>query len=131
MTPSTEQRPLGELFSELASETATLVRHEVELAKVETTAKLKTAAMTAAQLAAGGAIALLGALALLAGVILVLGLAIPLWASALVVGILISAVGGFLVVRSLAAFKRFDIAPRETLQALRDDKQWLREQVSR
>ena len=131
MAAVTEQRPLGELFAELAGETATLVRHEVELAKVETAAKIRTAGSNAAMLAAGGAVALAGALVLLGAMVLVLALAIPLWASALVIGLVVTTVGGLLVARSLRAFGRLDPVPRQTLQTLKEDKQWLREQVSR
>lgn len=126
-----EQRPLGELFKELAGQTATLVREEVSLVKVETTAKLRTAGANAAQLALGAAVVMLGAQALLAAIVLALGLAIPLWAAALCVGIAVTFVGGVLVARGLHAFERFDAAPRETLRTLREDKQWLKEQVSR
>jgi len=131
MATSTQQRPLGELFAELASETATLVRHEVELAKVETVAKVRTAGATAAQLAVGGAIAAMGALVLLGALVLALGLVMPLWAAALLVGLAVTALGGVLVLRSLRAFGRFDPMPRKTIKTLEDDKQWLREQVSR
>lgn len=131
MEPVTTQRPLGELFKELAGETATLMRQELELAKVETVAKARAAGKQTAQLAAGAVIAMMGALALLAGVILVLALAIPLWASALIVGLVVTALGGVLGVPAWRALARFDPAPRATLQTLQEDKQWLREQVSR
>jgi hypothetical protein len=131
MDQMVERRPLGELFSELAHETATLVRHEVSLAKVEMTAKVRTAGYDAAQVAAGGGIAMLGALALLAALILALGTVIPLWASALIVGLVVTGVGAFLAVRGLRAFKQLDPVPRETVQTLKEDRQWLKEQVSR
>jgi hypothetical protein len=131
MNEIVEHRPLGELFGELARETATLVRQEVNLAKVEMTAKVRTAGYDAVQVAAGGATAVLGALALLAAVILLLGTVIPLWASALLVGLVVSAIGAFLVMRGIRAFREIDPAPRETIRTLREDKQWLKEQVSR
>jgi uncharacterized membrane protein len=127
----TETRPLGQLFSELAQETATLVRHEVDLAKVEMAEKARTASRDAAQIAVGGAIAIVGSLALVAAVILALATVISPWAAALIVGLAVSALGVSLVVIGLTSFKRLDPAPRLTLQTLREDKQWLREQVSR
>ena len=127
----TEQRPLGQLFSELASETGTLVRKEVELAKIEMTHKAKVAGRDAAIVAAGGAIAGLGAMALLAALILGLGTLIPLWASALIVGLVVSITGGVLAVSGIRAFKAIDAAPRQTIQTLEENKRWLSEQVSR
>ena len=126
-----EQRPLGELFSELAKETATLVRHEVELAKVEMAQKAKSAGYDVAQVAVGSIVAYFGALALLAAVVFGLAEVMPLWASALVVGLAILAVGGVLAFFGVRALQRLDPAPRQTLRTLRENKQWLREQVSR
>ena len=131
MANMTEQRPLGELFSELAKETATLVRHEVELAKVEMAAKAKSAGYDAAQVAIGGIISYFGALALLAALVLGLGELMPLWASALIVGLAVIAVGGVLAFFGVRALQRLDPAPRQTLRTLQENKQWLREQVSR
>jgi hypothetical protein len=127
----TEQRSLGALFSELAQETGTLVRKEVELAKVEMTAKAKVAGRDAALVAGGGSIAMLGVMALLAALILALGTVVPLWASALLVGLMVSITGGVLVALGIRAFKGLDTAPRQTLRALEEDKRWLSEQVSR
>jgi hypothetical protein len=131
MQQVTEQRSLGELFGELAQETGTLVRKEVQLAKVEMTAKAKVAGRDAALVAGGGTIAMLGVMALMAALILVLGLVMPLWASALLVGLAVSITGGVLVVKGIRAFKELDAAPRETIQTLQEDKRWLKEQVSR
>lgn len=126
-----QQRPLGELFSELATETGTLVRKEVELAKVEMTDKARVAGRDAAIVAAGGSIAVLGVMALMAALILAIGTLIPLWASALIVGAMVSITGGVLVVMGIRAFKGLDPAPRQTIETLEEDKRWLREQVSR
>ncbi len=127
----TGQRSLGELFSELAQETGTLVRKEVELAKVEMTAKAKVAGRDAALVAGGGAIAAMGALALIGALILALGTIIPLWASALIVGLMVSITGGVLVVLGIRAFRDLDGVPRQTMETLEEDKRWLKEQVSR
>ena len=131
MQQTTEQRSLGELFGELAQETGALVRNEVELAKVEMTAKAKVVGRDAAIVAAGGAIALLGAMALLAALILALGTGIPLWVAALLVGALVTATGSVLVVLGIRAFKGLELAPRETIKTLVENKRWLKQQVSR
>jgi len=131
MANMVEQRPVGELFSELARETSHLVRHEIELAKVEMAAKAKVAGYDAAQVAVGGIIAYFGGLALLAAVVLLLAEVMPLWASALVVGLAILAVGGVLAFFGVRALQRLDPAPRQTLRTLQENKRWLREQVSR
>src|ERR687894_2354696 len=99
MQPSRDDRALGELFSELAQETSTLVRQEVNLAKVEMSQKASRAGKQVGVLAAGGAVAYAGLLAILAAVIVLLDNVMPLWLSALLVGIAVAVVGYILIRR--------------------------------
>ena len=124
-----DDRSLGELFSELAQETTTLVRHEVNLAKVEISDKASRAGKHVGFLAAGGAVAYAGLLAILAGVIALLNAVMPLWLAALLVGLVVAAVGYFLVRRSLDALKREDLAPRQTMETLKEDQRWAKDQT--
>ncbi len=124
-----DDRSLGELFAELAQETTTLVRHEVNLAKVEMTEKASRAGKHVGFLAAGGAVAYAGLLAILAGVIFLLNAVMPLWVAALLVGVVVAVVGYFLVRRGLDALKREDFAPRQTMETLKEDQQWAKDQT--
>ena len=54
----------------------------------------------------------------------------PWWLAALIVGVIVAAVGGVMVQRGLAALKRVDLAPRQTMQTLKEDTQWAKEQMS-
>ena len=127
---SRDGRSLGELFSELAQETSTLVRQEVNLAKTEMSQKASTAGKHVGVLAAGGALAYAGLLAVLAGIIALLNNVMPLWASTLLVGVVVAIVGYFLVRRALDALKREDFAPRETMETLKEDQQWAKDQTT-
>jgi Putative Actinobacterial Holin-X, holin superfamily III len=124
-----DDRTLGELFSELAQETSTLVRQEVDLAKTEMGQKASRVGKDVGFLAAGGAVAYAGLLAILAGVIVLVGQVIPVWLSALLVGLVVAGVGYFLVKKGLDALKREDIAPRQTIQTLKEDGQWIKDQT--
>ncbi len=123
-----DDRSLGELFSELAQETSTLVRQEVNLAKTEMSQKASRAGKQVGILAAGGALAYAGLLAILAALIVLLDNVMPLWLSALLVGLVVAVVGYLLVRRALDALKREDFAPRETIQTLKEDQQWVKDQ---
>ena len=125
-----DERSLGELFAELAQETSTLVRQEVSLAKTEITHKASRAGRHVGILAAGGAVAYAGLLAILAGIIALLNLLMPLWVSALLVGVVVGVVGYVLVRRALDALKREDFAPRETIETLKEDKRWAKDQTT-
>ena len=127
---SKEDLSLGELFAELTRELSTLVRQELTLARTEMTQKGSRVAKHVGSLAAGGAVAYAGFLAILAGIILGLAYFIPLWLSALVVGLVVAGVGGFLVQSGLAALKREDLTPRQTIETLQEDAQWAKQQMS-
>jgi hypothetical protein len=125
-----DDRSLGELFSELAQETSTLVRQEVALAKTEMTQKASRAGRHVGVLAAGGAVTYAGLLAILAGIIALLDAIMPLWVAALLVGIVVAVVGYLLVRRALDALKREDFAPKETIETLKEDQRWAKDQTS-
>ena len=122
-----DERSLGELFAELARETSTLVRQEVNLAKTEMSPKASRAGRHVGVLAAGGAVAYAGLLAILAALIVLLNNVMPLWLSALLVGIVVAVVGYLLVRRALDALKREDFAPRETIETLKEDQRWAKD----
>ena len=130
MQHPSDERSLGELFADLARETGTLVSREVALARTELTEKTMQVGKDVAYLAVGGLVAYAGLLAIIAAVILVLAAnGVPLWVSALVVGLAVAIVGYVLVQRGLTALKRQDFAPRQTLETLKDDTRWAKEQI--
>jgi hypothetical protein len=132
-----EQRPagaqdksLGELFADLSRETSTLVRQEVALAKTELSQKAVSVGKDVGFLAAGAAVLYAGFLALIACVIIALAHAVPWWLSALIVGVVVAAIGGFLVMQGINDLKQQDLAPRQTLNTLKEDATWAKEQTS-
>ena len=123
------EKSLGELFAELSRETSTLVRQEVALARTELSQTASKAGRNVAFLAMGGAIAYAGFLVLLATAVIVLMNVIPLWAAALVVGLVVAVIGYFLVQKGLTALREMDLTPHETIESLREDKEWLQRQI--
>jgi hypothetical protein len=124
-----EDRSLGELFGDLSRETTALVRHEVDLAKTELTQKASRIGKDLGFLAIGGAVAYAGFLAMIAAVIILVANLIPWWLSALLVGIIVAAVGGILIQRGLSALKQENLAPKQTIQTLKEDTEWAKEQM--
>jgi hypothetical protein len=125
-----DDRSLGELFATLTQETGTLVRKEVELATTEMTQKASRVGRDIASIVIGGAVAYAGLLAILAAIIIGLGtVGIPWWLAALLVGLVVLAVGYFLIQRGRDALKQEDLAPRQTIETLKDDAEWAKEQT--
>jgi hypothetical protein len=117
-------RSLGELFAELTREVGTLVRQEARLAKAELAQTAQRIGKDLAFIAAGGLVAYAGFLALVAAVILMLvRLGIPAWGAALLVSLVVTGLGAYLVVQGLNALKREDLTPRETIDSLNSLKE--------
>lgn len=131
MAQRQDERSLGDLFSELAQETSTLVRQEVQLAKAELTQSATEVGRAIGFLVVGGAIAYAGFLAILAAIILGLwdaGLAG--WVAALLVGLMVIAISLILIARARAMLKAPNLAPRKTVESLKEDKAWVKEQAT-
>lgn len=128
--PGPGEPPLGDLFRQLAQDSATLVREEVALAKVEMRQNLKSAARDAAMVAVGGGIALVGALVLIAFLVMLVGdLLDEYWLGALIVGALFVIVGGIMAKKSLNQLQDDSMAPEQTIQTLKEDKQWAQREI--
>jgi len=124
-----EDKSLGDLFAELASDTGTLVRQEVALAQAEITHKATKAGKNIGFLAVGGAVAYTAVLAITAAVILLLAHFIAPWLAALLVGVVFGAVAFFMISSALTELKKTDPMPRETIETIKEDAQWLKKEV--
>lgn len=124
-----ENRPLGDLFAELASETGTLVRQEVALARAEVTQKAKQIGKNVGYLLIGGAIAYAAFLAAIATLIMLLAKVMPQWGATLLVGVLIAGLGWLLIGKALSALQQTEVTPRHTVDTLKKDATWLKEQI--
>jgi putative superfamily III holin-X len=129
MQPMKQERSLGELFSELAGETSTLVRQEVALAKAELTQKAAYVGRNVGLLVVGGAVVYAAFLAVMAAAVIGLSNAMPWWAAALVVGVVVGIVGGALLFKAAYALKETDVTPRQTVETLKEDAQWVKEKM--
>jgi drug/metabolite transporter (DMT)-like permease len=125
MAAQSDDRSLGDLFAELSRETGTLIRQEVQLATSEMSTKLKTAGMHAGVIAAGGALAHAGLLALIAAVVLGLSeMGVPAWLSALIVAVAVMLIGYALVNSGMAKMRSTSLAPRQTMESLKETASW-------
>jgi uncharacterized membrane protein len=127
-----QERSIGELFGQLTQDMTLLVRQEVQLARTEMSEKISRVAANLVSVGAGGFVAYLGGLALVGALILAIrDLAnISLAWSSLIVGAVLAIIGYVMLQRGLKELKRVDLAPRRTVETLKDDVQWAKEQTS-
>lgn len=126
----TDVRSLGDLFTELAGETGTLVRQEISLAQAELTQTAFKTGKNVGNLAVGGAVGFVAVLAVTAAVILLLALFIPAWLSALIVGAVIAVAAYFMISSALSALRKTDPLLRNTIETLKEDAKWLKKEVT-
>lgn len=124
-----DNRSVGELVADLANETGTLIRQEITLAQTELANKAINIGTDVGFLAVGGVFGIAGISALVAAAIVGLAYFVPLWLSALIVGLVLSIVAGVMVMSALNKLKETNLKPQETINSLKEDAQWLKEQV--
>jgi uncharacterized membrane protein YqjE len=119
------EQPTGELLKQLASETTTLVRQELELAKAEMREKGRKAGPGFGMWGAAGVVSLAALGALTAFFILALDGALPNWAAALIVA---AVYGGIAAVLYARGKQRVDEAgspaPKQTIETVKEDVEW-------
>ena len=134
-----EQRSLIDLLRELRDETATLIRQEVELVRVETTENAKRTARNIGYLALGGIIGFAGFMFLLWSLTLGMMVAmteggasqnVALWVAPLITGLLVGGLAAGFIAKALATLKDEPMQPEETLETMKENKQWLTEKLS-
>lgn len=130
MTEPRNERPLGELFGTLATQLGQLIHQEVELARTEMTANVSKIGRNSALIGAGGAVLYLAAFALVIALIALLAqLGLPVWISAVVVGVVLGAIGVALVQQGRSQLRAASLAPTRTIETLKDDADWAKEQT--
>lgn len=124
-----KEASLGELFGDLAAKTGNLVRQEAALVQTEVTAKAITAGKQLGSLAVGAFVGYAGALVLIGALVAGLATFIPLWLSALIVGSILAGGSFFLISSALTVLKETEWTPRESIESIKEDAQWLKKQV--
>jgi len=117
-------RPIGELVKDLSSQTSTLVRQEIELARAELQQKGKVAGKGAGMLAGAAIAGLLALGALTAGLIALLDTAMATWIAALIVMALWAIVALVLAKTGQKALKQATPPAPQTVETVKEDIQW-------
>jgi uncharacterized membrane protein YqjE len=129
--PTPRQRPTGELVKDLSAQVSTLVRQELELAKVELTEKGKQAGIGAGMFGGAGLFALYGVGALVTCAIIALATAVTAWLAALIVAVVLFAVAGVLALVGRSRTQRATpVVPEQTVETIKEDVRYTKEHVA-
>lgn len=130
-THRTNQEPsLGTLLGNLVGDLQDLIRGEFRLARQEIADEARAAGMAAGLMAGAGVLALVGLIFVGLTVTYALTRVVPDWAAALIVAVvlLVGALALFLSGRQ--RLTHLDPVPRETIASLKEDTQWVKQQIS-
>ncbi|MDQ3654697.1 MAG: phage holin family protein [Chloroflexota bacterium] len=131
MAAGRDDRSLGELFAELAHETSTLVRQELRQAGTEIGQRATGIGKDVGLLAAGAVIVHAAFLALVTAIILgLIDLGLDWWLATLIVALVLAGIGYAVISRARSAIKHADILPHHTMDNLKEDQEWAKEQIS-
>ena len=128
------RRGIGALLRNLAEGSADLVRGEVRLARIEVGTAAGGAGRGVAFFVIGGVLVLLGTLATFTGLILLVGDQwLPrdmYWLAALLVALIAGGAAAWLATRGRKALSPSALAPTETVESLKEDKEWLKQRLT-
>ena len=129
--PRREERPTGQLLSELSGEVKSLLRSEVELAKLEAREQVGKATRAGAMFGGMVVAGLFGGLLVSFGVAWTAAEVIPTGLAFLAVGLLYLVVAGLLFVQARKRLADLDPVPRQALRTVKDDVMAARQALSR
>ena len=127
------ERSMGALLRDLAQGSTNLLKHEVRLARLEFASVFRGVGAGTAFSAAGGVLALIGAFSFLTGIILLAGdqwLRDHYWIAAMIVTAITGGVAYWMARRGMALLSPRQLAPDQTVATLREDKEWLKRQLT-
>jgi uncharacterized membrane protein YqjE len=125
--PASEVLSTPQLISEAAREAVTLVKSEIELAKVELKDDLKSEVQALAGLSVAGLCALLMVNLLLVAAVLGLAAVMPGWLAALIVAAVVGLAGG---IAGAIGWKHVKMPLARTRRSLEEDARWMKERTA-
>lgn len=123
------ERSLPELVSDVAKDVSTLVRKELELAKIETKEEISRSAKAGGMLGAAGGAAYFALLLLSFGIVFLLGLVMPLWTAFILMAVVYGVVAAVLFTQGRRRMKQVSPVPDETVESVKEDVRWLKAQT--
>lgn len=128
--PKLPEASLGDLFGRLTTDLSTLVRKEMELARVEMKEDATQAARAGAMLGVAGVAGFIAVLLLSFALAWGLAELMPEGFAFLIVGLLWAAVAAVLLANGRKKMQQLNPVPEQTVETLKEDAQWLKDQRS-
>ena len=128
--PDVENQTVGELLGRVTSDLSTLMRQEVELAKVELKEEASKAGKAGGMLAGAGAIGYLVLVFLALALMFALDSVMPTGWAALITAVILGIIAGVLFVMGKKRMAQVNPKPEQTVETLKEDVQWAKNRNS-
>ena len=125
------QQSTLELVRGIANDTSTLVRKELELARVEIVEAIVERLKAVGALGGAGVFGLIALLSGVAAGAAALSYVVPVWAALLIVMGTCGALAGAAAMLGLVKMKSKPLAPKETERTIEEDVRWAKEALKR
>jgi len=112
-----DERSRAAIVSDLWNHTETLVTQELNLLRRDVEQRMTKARNDLLELSLAGAVAYIGVMALSSAAVLLLAKRIEPWAAALIVGLLVLALGYGMLHHAMRKLAREDLVPRTAIQS--------------
>ena len=130
MAEREDSRGIGDLLGDLGRQVSTLVRKEIDLARVEVTSSAGRMSRGAATAGVGGALVYAGLLALLLAAIFgLIEAGFDAWLAALIVGGIVLAIGAVITSMGVKQVQSTDLAPKQTAETVKENVEFVRESM--
>jgi uncharacterized membrane protein YqjE len=126
---ATSDRSISEILQDVLRNLQTIVRSEVRLAKTEVGEEFTKAKPAIVLLAGGAMCGLFGVLFLLLTTMYAIALALPLWASALVVAVVLMIITAITLKAGQKRMERVHPLPDKTIASMKENAEWAKQQT--
>jgi uncharacterized membrane protein YqjE len=128
--PDPTDRTVGELLGRVTGDLSTLMRKEVELAKVEIKEEATKAGKASGMLVGAGAVGYLVLVFLALALMFALDLVMPIGWAAVITAVVLGVVAAVLFVLGRKQFQQVNPKPEQTVETLKEDVQWAKNRTS-
>jgi uncharacterized membrane protein YqjE len=126
---ATNNRSISEILQDVLRNLQSIVRSEILLAKTEIREEITKAKPAILLLAMGAVCGAFGMFFLLLTIMYALALAVPLWASALIVAAALSIVAAITLNSGQKQMGRVHPLPDKTIASMKENAEWARQQT--
>ena len=128
--PDVDGQSVGELLGRVTSDLSTLMRQEVELAKVELKEEAAKAGKAGGMLAGAGAVGYLVLVFLALTLMFALDSFMPIGWAALITTAVLGLIAGVLFVLGRKKLQQVNPKPEQTIETVKEDVQWAKSRTS-